>query len=140
MEGRYGVCPRGFVSPSGTVVTMARMWNLQTKIVALLVVLLLGSFLLQKVVHDYSKERLFEGVLVVARGLAAEVSQNLLDSVPDPDRSPVAKSGTGTVSVIVRFVGEGQTKATKILVPREKLSLPPLLVSSRCQQGNATSY
>ena len=70
---------------------MNRIWNLQAKIVALIVLLLLGSFLLQSVVDHYSKEHLLAKLSHVAEDLTDEVSRKLMNAV--------APSRTGEVAV-----------------------------------------
>lgn len=56
---------------------MPRFWNLQTKFVAVLIVLLLGSLVAQSYVHQQGKDRLRAEVLKLTEDLANEVTQKV---------------------------------------------------------------
>ncbi|MEM7164885.1 MAG: ATP-binding protein [Planctomycetota bacterium] len=56
---------------------MSRFWNLQTKFVVVLIVLLLGSLVAQSYVHQQGKGRLRAEVLKLTEDLANEVTQKV---------------------------------------------------------------
>ncbi|MCI0651154.1 MAG: ATP-binding protein [Planctomycetes bacterium] len=56
---------------------MGRFWNLQTKFMAVIVLLLLGSFVAQSVVHHANEERLLSAVTEICEALANEVTERI---------------------------------------------------------------
>ena len=56
---------------------MGRFWNLKTKFVAFLVVILLGCFLVQMYVHSKNEQRLLDEVVQVSEAIANDVARSL---------------------------------------------------------------
>lgn len=91
---------------------MNRIWNLQTKIVALVLLLLVGSFLLQGVAHNYGKQRLFKEVDMVAQDLTNEVINHFVAAIESKGKAlttPLPRRATG-VEVVVRGPGNRNKK------------------------------
>lgn len=63
---------------------MARFWNLQTKFVGVLIVLLLGALSTQSYFNERSKERLFDAVLGITEDVANEATRKVYEVVMTP--------------------------------------------------------
>ncbi len=53
---------------------MGRFWNLRTKLIAVLVLVLSGTFLLQTVIHDHNEQQLLQELEKVAQDIANDTS------------------------------------------------------------------
>ncbi|MGE3165665.1 MAG: PAS domain-containing sensor histidine kinase [Planctomycetota bacterium] len=80
---------------------MTRFWNLQTKFVAVLIVLLLGALSTQSYFNERSKERLFDAVLGITEDVANEATRKVSEVVMTPPTLRVQAS-----RVTLRDAGE----------------------------------
>ncbi len=82
---------------------MGRFWNLQTKFVGVLVLILLGSFTVQKYVQAINEERLLDEVIVISRDFADLVSRQV-EQLDLPLRASQAASAVPPASPRVERV------------------------------------
>jgi len=72
---------------------MGRFWNLRTKLVAVLVVVLSGTFLLQSVIHEHNEQQLLLELEKVALDIANETGALIAEHT----RTQLARLGAGEV-------------------------------------------